>query len=135
MYTNAKIRIYPVGTYLLKVKNENSRTRCVICSNSTKKKHRNDIDMKTLRNIDIAVVSLLLTLKRFLFLVFHLEFREVSVTGWVYQHRSRYRQVKIMKHARTNANYAILTKRVILQHEKKPVSNLISMQSVGFEQT
>ena len=72
MYTNAKIRIYPVGTYLLKVKNENSRTRCVICSNSTKKKrHQNDIDMKTLRNIDIAVMSLLLTLKRFLFLVFH----------------------------------------------------------------
>ena len=35
-----------------------------------------------------------------------------------------------MKYARTNANYAILTKQVKLQHEKKPVS-----QSVGFEQT
>ena len=34
-----------------------------------------------------------------------------------------------------DANYAMLTKRVQLQHEKKPVSNLLSMQSVGFEQT
>ena len=40
-----------------------------------------------------------------------------------------------MKHARTDANYPILTKRVKLQHEKKLVSNLLSMQSVGFEQT
>ena len=40
-----------------------------------------------------------------------------------------------MKHARTDANYAILTKLVKLQHEKKPVSNYKSMQSVGFEQT
>ena len=37
MYTNAKIKIYPVGIYLLKVNNENSRTRCVICSKLTKK--------------------------------------------------------------------------------------------------
>ena len=27
-----------------------------------------------------------------------------------------------MKHARTDANYPILTKRVNVQHEKKPVS-------------
>ena len=40
-----------------------------------------------------------------------------------------------MKHARTDANYAILTKWVKMQHEKKPVSNLLSMQSVDFEQT
>ena len=40
-----------------------------------------------------------------------------------------------MKHATIDANYAILTKQVKLQHEKKPVLNLISMQSVGFEQT
>ena len=40
-----------------------------------------------------------------------------------------------MKHARTDTNYAILTKRVKLQHEKKPVSNLKSMPIVGFEQT
>ena len=31
MYTNAKIRTYPVGIYLLKVKTENSRISCVIC--------------------------------------------------------------------------------------------------------
>ena len=31
-----------------------------------------------------------------------------------------------MKHARTDANYAILTKQVKLQHEKKFVSNLKS---------
>ena len=40
-----------------------------------------------------------------------------------------------MKHARIDANYAILTKRVKLQHGKKPVSNLLRMQSVGFEPT
>ena len=40
-----------------------------------------------------------------------------------------------MKHLRTDANYAILTKWVKLKHEKKPVSNLLSMQSVGFKQT
>ena len=40
-----------------------------------------------------------------------------------------------MKHAKPYANYAILTKRVKLQHEKKPVSNLKSMQRVDFEQT
>ena len=39
-----------------------------------------------------------------------------------------------MKHAKTDVNYVILTKQVKLQHEKKPVSNLLSMQSVGFEQ-
>ena len=66
MYTNAKIIIYPAGIYLLKVNHENSRTRCVIYSKLTKKKHRNDlIDMKTLRNIDVALVPVLLTFKRF----------------------------------------------------------------------
>ena len=40
-----------------------------------------------------------------------------------------------MKHVRPDVNHAILTKWVKLQHEKKPVSNLLSMQSVGFEQT
>ena len=33
-----------------------------------------------------------------------------------------------MKHARRDANYAILTKLVKLQDEKKPVSNLLSMK-------
>ena len=32
-------------------------------------------------------------------------------------------------------NYAILTKLVKVLHKKKPVSNLKSMQIVGFEQT
>ena len=40
-----------------------------------------------------------------------------------------------MKHARTDVNYAILTKRVKLQHETKSASNLKCMQGVGFEQT
>ena len=41
-----------------------------------------------------------------------------------------------MKYARTDASYAtkLLTKQPKLKHEEKPVSNLISMQSVGFEQ-
>ena len=42
---------------------------------------------------------------------------------------------KIMKHTRADVNYAILTKQVIQQHEKKPASNLKCMQKVGFEQT
>ena len=40
-----------------------------------------------------------------------------------------------MKHARADANYLILTKQVKLKHEKKPLSNLKSIVSVGFEQT
>ena len=40
-----------------------------------------------------------------------------------------------MKHETLDANYAILTRQVKPQHEKKPVSNLLSMQSVGFGQT
>ena len=36
---------------------------------------------------------------------------------------------------RQDANYTILTKRVKLQHEKKTLLNLLSIQSVGFEQT
>ena len=36
-----------------------------------------------------------------------------------------------MKHI--YVNYAILTKRAKLQHEKKPVLNLKCMLSVGFE--
>ena len=39
-----------------------------------------------------------------------------SVPGRIYQ----YRQVKIMKHARSDTNYAILTKRIKLQYEKIP---------------
>ena len=40
-----------------------------------------------------------------------------------------------MKHARADANYAILTKLVKLQDEQKPVRIYLSMQIEGFEQT
>ena len=40
-----------------------------------------------------------------------------------------------MRHASTGTNYTILTKRVKVQLEKKPVSNLKRMQILGFEQT
>ena len=40
-----------------------------------------------------------------------------------------------MEHARADANYAILTKLVKLQDEKKPVRIYLSMQIEGFEQT
>ena len=64
MYANAKISIYLVGIYLLKVNDENSRTRCVICLKLTKR-HQNDlINIKTIRNIDVVLMSLLLALKR-----------------------------------------------------------------------
>ena len=39
-----------------------------------------------------------------------------------------------MKHANTGRNYAILTKLVKVEHEKKPELNLKSMQIVGFQQ-
>ena len=39
-----------------------------------------------------------------------------------------------MKYARADVHYPILTKRPKPQHEKKPVSNLKSIESVGFEQ-
>ena len=39
-----------------------------------------------------------------------------------------------MKQARADANYPILTKRVKLQHEKKPLWTLKSIESVGCEQ-
>ena len=48
-----------------------------------------------------------------LFLVFH-SWIWGSFAGWVYKQKSKCRQVKIMKHERTDANYAILTKRVKL---------------------
>ena len=58
-----------------------------------------------------------------LYLVFHCWICG-SVAGGVYQQWSKYKQIKIMKHGNTGTSYAILTKRVRVQHEKKPVSNL-----------
>ena len=40
-----------------------------------------------------------------------------------------------MKHARKDANYAILTKRVRLKPEKKPVSNFKSTESLSLKQS
>ena len=40
-----------------------------------------------------------------------------------------------MKHTRADENYPILIERVKLQHEKRPASNLKSIESVGFELT
>ena len=40
-----------------------------------------------------------------------------------------------MKYARTDANYSILSELFKVQHEKKPVSNLKSIETVDFEQT
>ena len=63
---NVNQRNLPVSTYLLKINNKNSRTRCINCSKLTKKRHQRDLtDIGTLRNVDVALVSLLLTLKRF----------------------------------------------------------------------
>ena len=39
-----------------------------------------------------------------------------------------------MQHATTSTAYAILTKQVKLQHEKKHKSNLKSIKSIGFEE-
>ena len=40
-----------------------------------------------------------------------------------------------MKHTRTDANYPMIIKPVKPQHNKKPVLNLKSIESVGFVQT
>ena len=69
----------------------------------------------------------------FFFLVFHCWIWR-SAASCVYQQRSKYRRVKIMKHTGMS-KYVILIKRVKAQHEKKPVTcNLKCMQSVVFEQ-
>ena len=69
-----------------------------------------------------------------LFLVFHFWIWG-SVTGCIYQQRPKYRQIKIAKHVSTGTSYVIFTKQVKVQHEKKPVSNLRSIQIAGFEET
>ena len=128
MYKNAKIRIYPVGAYLLKVNSESYRKRCVTCSRLTKKRperpHWHEDVKKHWRCSGVTIVNF--EMIPHFFLVFHY-WISGSVAGWVYQQRSKYRQVKIMKHARTDTNYDILTKQVKQQYEKKPVSNLLSI--------
>ena len=122
-----------MGIYLLKVNNENSRTGCSKLAKKTPERPQwqEDITKHWLRS-GVSIVNF--EKIPHLFLVLN-SWISGSYAGWVYQKRSKYRQVKIMKHARADANYAILTKRVKLQHERKPVSNLLSMQSVRFEQT
>ena len=39
------------------------------------------------------------------------------------------------KNYKADADYSISIKQVKLEYEKKPVSNLLGMQNVGFEQT
>ena len=46
----------------------------------------------------------------------------------------KYRQVKFTKQWSTSTNYAILIKQIKTLYEKELVSNLKSMQIVGFEQ-
>ena len=58
-----------------------------------------------------------------------------SVADYVYQQRLKYSQVKITKNASTSKNYVILTKRVKVQHDMKPPSNVKSMQIADLEQT
>ena len=85
--------------------------------------------MKTLRHIDIALVSLFLTLKRFHILrISFLNFGKFCRLGLPAEFKV---QTSKNYETRTDANYAILAKHVKLQHENKPVSNLLSMQSVG----
>ena len=135
MYTNTRIRIHLPCIYLLKVNNGNSRTRHVICTKLTKKDTRTTWHEDIKKHWHSSGVSIINFEKvPHLYLVFH-SWISGNVAGWVYQQKLKYIQVKIIKHARTDASYAILTKCVNLQHEKKPKWNLLSMQSVGFEQT
>ena len=69
-----------------------------------------------------------------LFLVFHCWIWE-SVAGWVYRRpRSKGRGVKIMKHARAGTKLCNINQTSQTTTWKKPVSNLNSIQSEGFEQ-
>ena len=62
-----------------------------------------------------------------LYLVFHCWIWE-NVVICFYQQRSKYRQVKITKHESTGANYIILTKRVKVKYEKKPIYRIKSIE-------
>ena len=117
-------QIIPSRYYLLNVSNENSRARYVICSKLTKNIPEWPHWHEELRNIDVALVSLCL------FLIFH-SWLLGSAASWIYQWGSKYRQVTIMKHARTDANYPILTKWVRLKNGKKLVSSLKSIKGVA----
>ena len=131
---NAKITIYAADIYLFKVNNK-SLKQGVYTALSYQKRHQDDlIDIRTLRNIDITLMSLLLTLKRFhsfaqYFIVAFGESCWLGLPAGI-----KVQKVKVMKQAKTGANYVILTKWIKLQ-EINPASYLKSMQNVGFEQT
>ena len=59
------------------------------------------------KNIDIPLVSPLLTLKRFHTFSQYFIAEFGSVTGCVYQQRSKHKQVTITKHTRTGTNYKL----------------------------
>ena len=63
---------------------------------------KNDRPFSGVFNVDFEKIP-------YLFLVFHCWIWG-SVAGCIYQQKSKYRQVKITKNARTCKNYAILTK-------------------------
>ena len=119
-----KIRIYPVGIYLLKFSNENPRTWCVICSELTKKKntpeepHWHEDIKKHWHCSGISVVNF--EKIPYIFLIFHSWILEVLPLGFTSKDRCKLYHIN---------------QKGQLQHEKKCVFNLKSMQSVGFEQT
>ena len=92
--------------------------------------------METSRNIDVPVVSSLLTLKRFYTFsqYFIVEFGGVLPAAFTCRDQNRGKsklrnmQAQVIKQVK-------LIKQVKGQQEKKPVSNLKSMQIVGFEKT
>ena len=136
MLTNAKIRIYPVGIFLLKVNNKNFKARCVSCSKLTKIRHQSNLtDIGTLRNVNIALVSSLLTLKRFHTFSQHftVEFGECCwlglPTGIKVQTSKNFETCKD-----SCKSYHINQTDQTTTWKKKLVSNLKSMQNVGFEQ-
>ena len=101
-----------------------------------KKRHQSDLtDIGTLRNVDVALVSSRFTLKRFHTFSQPLTV-DFGVSCWLGLPKEiKVQTNKITKHARTSANHIILTKQVKLQLEKILVSNLKSIQNLGFEQT
>ena len=72
--------------------------------------------MKILRNIDVTLVSLLLNLKRFHVFSF-ISFLNFKKCSWLsLPAEIKVQTSEIIKHAKTDANYAVLTKQVKLQH-------------------
>ena len=131
MYTNAKIRIHPAGIYLLKVNNENSRTKCVICINLTKKDTR--VTSLTWRHQETLTSLWSLYCPTPFLSISFLNFGKCCWLGLPAETKEQ-----------TSKNYETFNDRCRLHHinqtgptttRKETVSNLLSMQSIGFEQT